>query len=61
MAGYIFNIGETGNVKEIFKKGYYSTYMKSISPNPFEGTFADYMSMSEGDNVYFFQKRKVYL
>ena len=60
MAGYIFNIGESGNVKEILKKGYYSTCMKSISPNPFEGTFADYMSMSEGDNVYFFQKRKLY-
>lgn len=25
-----------------------------------EGTFADYMSMKEGDNIYFFIKRKIY-
>lgn len=60
MAGYIFNIGETGNVKEMFKNGFYSTYIKTLAANPFEGTFADYISMSEGDNVYFFQKRKLY-
>jgi len=60
MAGYIFNIGPSNNVNEIMKSGIYATFLKTLASIPFEGTFADYVTMSEGDNVYFFQKRKIY-
>jgi len=60
MAGYIFNIDVSTNVNEIMKKGIYSTFLKTLTSTPFEGTFADYVTMDEGDNVYFFQKRKIY-
>lgn len=60
MAGYIFNVGKDGNIKEMFESGYYSTFINSLSPTPFEGTFADYVSMNVGDNVYFFKERKLY-
>ena len=61
MAGYIFNIGKEIKVLDIIKQGYYSPLMSdSLSPNPFEGTFGDFVTMKEGDNVYFFQNRKIY-
>ncbi len=68
MAGYIFNIGKKIDVKKIIEKGYYSTFINySIKKNnqyiqaaPFEATYADYTSMKAGDNVYFFQKRKIF-
>lgn len=61
MAGYIFNIGKDTRVVDIIKKGYYSPLMgESLSSNPFEGTFGDFITMKEGDNVYFFQNRKLY-
>ena len=64
MAGYVFAIGGSENpvnaVRECAEKGVYSTYLKGLSPLPFEGTLADYMSMKPGDNIYFFCKRKYY-
>ncbi len=64
MAGYVFAIGGDTNPVDVIRKcaenGVYSTYMNSISPIPFEGTLADYMSMKPGDNIYFFCKRKYY-
>lgn len=71
MAGYIFTLRSSSKTKENIKKiienaftyGVYSTYLK-ISKNIWnvaqEGTFADYLSMKEGDNVYFFVDRKIY-
>jgi hypothetical protein len=46
------------------KNGIYSTYIKN-EPTGYwrpehEGTFADYLSMKEGDDIYFFAQRKIY-
>ncbi len=64
MAGYVFAIGGNENpvdiIRECANKGVYSTYLRGISPLPFEGTLADYMSMKPGDNIYFFCKRRYY-
>lgn len=64
MAGYVFAIGGGADpvdvVRECAEKGVYSTYLNSLSPLPFEGTLADYMSMKPGDNIYFFCKRRYY-
>lgn len=44
--------------------GIYSTNLKIPSGDkwniPHEGTFADYLSMKPGDNIYFFTDRKIY-
>lgn len=64
MAGYIFTIDSIESLNEIIKNGVYSTNLKIPEKNIWgishEGTFADFLSMSEGDNVYFFIKRKIY-
>ncbi len=66
MAGYVFSIGSNSLeeariiIKECVESGVYSTFIKSIKSNPYEGTLADYLSMKEGDNVYFFSKRKYF-
>lgn len=73
MAGYLFSIGKKNNkpdfdsLKDCIKKGIYSTIIKEPKKGwnktwktPQEGTFADYCSMKEGDNVYFFIDRKIY-
>ena len=64
MAGYVFAIGGNADPVDVIRKcaetGVYSTYLSSLSPIPFEGTMADYMSMKPGDNIYFFCKRKYY-
>lgn len=64
MAGYVFAIGGDADpvaaIRECAEKGVFSTYLNSLSPLPFEGTLADYMSMKPGDNIYFFCKRKYY-
>ena len=69
MAGYLFSIGKKNNkpnfdtLFDFINKGVYSTIIST--PNTTwrlhqEGTFADYFSMKEGDNVYFFIDRKIY-
>lgn len=65
MAGYVFAIGSDiagpeAVIRECVQEGVYSTYVRSISSLPFEGTLADYLSMKPGDNIYFFCKRKYY-
>lgn len=64
MAGYVFAIGGGEETLDVIRacaeRGVYSTYLKNLSPIPFEGTLADYMSMKPGDNIYFFSKRKYY-
>ncbi|EPD49465.1 hypothetical protein HMPREF1210_03364 [Paenisporosarcina sp. HGH0030] len=65
MAGYIFTLDNVDSLNEIVLNGVYSTNLNVPSKNnnwlaPHEGTFADYLSMTEGDNVYFFIKRKIY-
>lgn len=63
MAGYIFLIGSSGTIQQCIESGIYSTVIKS--PHGYwslacEATFADYVSMKAGDNIYFFQDRKIY-
>lgn len=64
MAGYVFAIGSNVDPVEVIKEcaatGVYSTYINTLSSNPFEGTLTDYISMQPGDNIYFFCKRKYY-
>lgn len=62
MAGWLFSLESENDVEKCFVNGFYSTKIKieSRATIPFEGTFADYSSMKEGDNVYFFSKRKIY-
>lgn len=70
MAGYVFSIGADNDNKaqeivvRCVEDGVFSTFIKKpsnrIVPAPYEGTIADYLTMKEGDNVYFFSKRKYY-
>jgi hypothetical protein len=64
MAGYIFLLGDISNLDSVINNGAYSTNMKNPTTgywsSAMEGTIADYMSMKEGDGVYFFSKRKIY-
>lgn len=63
MAGYIFSVNSKTNVFDVIRQGYYSTKLNINSKKwgtHHEGTMADYLSMKEGDNVYFFQNRKIY-
>lgn len=63
MAGYIFNLDSTNALEKYINNGVYST---KLSPpdghwgTHHEATFADYVTMKAGDNVYFFIKRKIY-
>jgi hypothetical protein len=70
MAGYLFSLGNSNGINALMnsiEKGIYSTIIKEPENgwngswnSPQEGTFADYASMKEGDNVYFFIDRKIY-
>lgn len=64
MAGYIFTLDSFESLVEIIRNGVYSTKLKIPKNNNWgkhhEGTFADFLSMSVGGNVYFFIKRKIY-
>jgi len=64
MAGYIFTLNSIDSLNEIISNGVYSTNLniplKNIWGISHEGTLTDYLSMTEGDNVYFFIKRKIY-
>lgn len=64
MAGYIFSIDNMNSLEQSIQYGVYSTILKMPERNYWgvhhEGTFADYITMKEGDNVYFFHKRKIY-
>jgi hypothetical protein len=63
MAGFLFSLDCEESLIGSINKGIYSTRLSA--PNNVwrihhEGTFADYCSMREGDNVYFFIDRKIY-
>lgn len=63
MAGYIFNLDNINSLELYINNGIYATKL-STPPNYWkthhEGTFADYITMKQGDNVYFFIDRKIY-
>ena len=63
MAGYIMTLDSYEALLQCVKTGIYSTKMsqpKGSWLTHHEGTFADYLSMKPGDNIYFFIKRKIY-
>ena len=64
MAGYIMTLDSLESLRLCILTGTYSTNLSSPKNNMWvkhqEGTFADYLSMKENDNIYFFIKRKIY-
>lgn len=63
MAGYVITLDSIESLVRCVETGIYST--KMMQPDGVwrmnhEGTFADFLSMKAGDNVYFFIKRKIY-
>lgn len=64
MAGYVFNLNNMKSLEKIINNGIYSTNLTEPTNNRWlahhEGTLTDYLTMKEGDNVYFFIKRKIY-
>lgn len=60
MAGYVFNMESEASIKKCFEAGYYCTALNKKWTSATDGTFADYLGMKEGDNIYFFSKRKIY-
>lgn len=69
IAGYIFSLDDIDSLESCIEDGVYSTNLSSpkkttdwqfIWRGYHEGTFADYLSMKEGDNVYFFNNRNIY-
>lgn len=63
MAGYIFNLDRIESLEYCIENGVYSTLLsipKSNWHDTIKATFADYFSMKEGDNVYFFIQRNIY-
>lgn len=64
MAGYIFSINNIESLEESIYEGIYSTIINvpknRIWRSNHEGTFADYITMKKGDNIYFFHQRKLY-
>lgn len=63
MAGYIFLMSGSGTIKQCIESGIYATVIKPPHGHwaqAYEATFADYVSMKAGDNIYFFQDRKIF-
>lgn len=64
MAGYIIAIDNINSMYKCIVEGTYATNFKELKNNFWkthhEGTFADYIGMKPGDNIYFFIKRKIY-
>lgn len=63
MAGYIFGLDNLDSLNLYTLNGVYATKLSAPSGvwlQHHEGTFADYATMQEGDNVYFFIQRKIY-
>ena len=63
MAGYIMTLDNLESLRNCIQTGTYSTNLSEPNGNwktHHEGTFADFLSMKEGDSIYFFIKRKIY-
>jgi hypothetical protein len=64
LAGYIFSLNNVESLHSCIRDGIYSTILSPPNGRAWgihhEGTFADYLSMKPGDNVYFFIKRNIY-
>jgi len=65
MAGFVISISKKRGIsciEKCIKDGVYSTKINvsAKQKTPFFGTLADYCSMQEGDNIFFFCNRKIY-
>jgi hypothetical protein len=64
VAGYIFGLNSLDALNLYVTNGAYATKLSAPVNSRWmthhEGTFADYATMQEGDNVYFFIQRKIY-
>ena len=64
MAGYLVTLSNVEALENCIKTGFYSTILRSPRYSSWminhEGTFADYLSMKEGDLIFFFIQRKIY-
>ena len=64
MAGYVMTVNKDVSIETMVESGVYSTILPEPKAGkwriPQEGTFADYLSMTPGDSIYFFSERKIY-
>lgn len=64
MAGYIMGLDSLKSLELYTKFGVYATKLSEPRnckwQTHHEGTFADYLTMKAGDNIYFFKDRKIY-
>jgi hypothetical protein len=64
MAGYVVVLGDEASLRACVEKGVYGTVLRSVPDGwwatPYEATFGDYVTMSQGDNIYFFIQRMLY-
>lgn len=63
MAGYIVTMGSEEGLRRTIERGAYGTLLSRPTGSwkqHHEGTFADYVTMSPGDDIYFFVKRRLY-
>ena len=63
MAGYLFSLDHLDSLRLYTRHGVYATKLSppaTVWKTHHEGTFADYLTMQAGDNIYFFIQRKIY-
>lgn len=60
MAGYLFNLSSEEALQKCIDEGFYATLMNPSWHDTVASTLGDYVTLKEGDNVYFFRNRKVY-
>lgn len=60
MAGFLFAMKSMKDIKKCIRSGVYSTYVSDNWHRELYSTLGDYFSMQPGDNIYFFNKRKIY-
>ena len=64
MAGFIITLDNMDSLSRCIETGSYSTIINAPRYQSWmanhEGTFADYLSMKDGDLIFFFIKRKIY-
>lgn len=64
MAGYIITLSSIESLEKCVETGTYSTILTTPINDSWrahhEGTFADFLSMKEGDQIFFFIQRKIF-
>lgn len=63
IAGYVVNLNSLDSLQAYISNGVYATILSEPKNHwgvHHEATFADYVTMKPGDNIYFFFNRKIY-